>query len=69
LGLYARYQEAPDSFRSSYDDLLSRTGMADAAELSSRFGIDIRAPEFWASSLDLIRADVDRFEALVADGV
>src|SRR3712207_2139581 len=40
----------------------------DAAELAARFGIDIRAPELWSASLDVIRADVDRFEALMADG-
>jgi oligoendopeptidase F len=27
-------------------------------------GIDTRAPEFWRASLDIIRADIDRFEAL-----
>jgi oligoendopeptidase F len=28
-------------------------------------GIDIRSPDFWRASLDTIRADVERFEALV----
>src|SRR5918995_1041920 len=69
LGLYARYQQDPDGFRANYDDLLSATGMADAAELADRFGIDIRTPAFWESSLDIIRADVDRFEALSAAAV
>ena len=32
------------------------TGMADAAALAARFGIDIRSPEFWRGSLDVIRA-------------
>ena len=40
--------------------------MADAAELASRFGIDVRTPDFWRSSLDIIRADIERFEELVA---
>jgi pepF/M3 family oligoendopeptidase len=65
LGLYARYQQEPDSFRASYDDLLSSTGMADAATLAGRFGIDIRTPDFWTSSLDIIRTDIDRFDALI----
>ncbi|MGH2560491.1 MAG: M3 family oligoendopeptidase [Thermomicrobiales bacterium] len=64
LGLYAHYQSDPEPFKAGYDDLLSATGMADAAALASHFGIDIRAQEFWASSLDVIRADIDRFEAL-----
>ncbi len=66
LGLYARYRESPDSFRAGYDDLLAWTGRAAAAELATRFGIDIRSAEFWRSSLDVIRADVDRFEELTA---
>lgn len=65
LGLYTRFQQEPAGFQQRYDDLLSSTGLADAATLANRFGIDIRTPEFWRSSLDLIRADVERFEALV----
>jgi pepF/M3 family oligoendopeptidase len=64
LGLYARYHEDPDGFRTRYDELLSSTGMADAATLAARFGIDIRTPDFWHASLAIVRADVDRFESL-----
>jgi oligoendopeptidase F len=66
LGLYARYREAPKGFVKRYNALLSSTGMADAATLAERFDIDVRSPEFWRASLDLITADVDRFEQLVA---
>jgi oligoendopeptidase F len=66
LGLYARYRQDPEAFKTGYDDLLSSTGMADAATLAARFGIDTRSPDFWRSSLDIIRADIDRFEALVS---
>lgn len=65
LGLYAQYQADPDRFRAGYDDLLSSTGMDDAAELAARFGMDIRQPSFWQASLDVLRADVDEFEKLV----
>lgn len=65
LGLYARYQADPTSFKASYDDLLSSTGLTDAATLAGRFGIDIRTPGFWRASLDLVRQDIDRFEQLV----
>ncbi len=64
LGLYARYQEDPDGFRAGYDDLLSSTGLADAATLGARFGIDIRTEAFWTSSLDIVRADIDQFVQL-----
>lgn len=65
LGLYAKYQEDPDTFRENYDDLLSSTGMADAATLAGRFGFDIQAPDFWRSSLDVVRQDIDEFVSLV----
>ncbi len=64
LGLYAQYQAAPDDFRAGYDDLLSSTGLGDAADLAARFGLDIRQKAFWQASLDVLRADVDRFEQL-----
>ncbi len=66
LGLYAQYEGDPDGFRAGYDDLLASTGLADAATLAERFGIDVRAPGFWRSSLDLIRADIERYEQLAA---
>ncbi|HMA36359.1 MAG TPA: M3 family oligoendopeptidase [Chloroflexia bacterium] len=67
LGLYARYQQDPGSFRARYDELLASTGLADAAALAARFDIDIRTPDFWRASLAVIRADIDRFTALVAE--
>jgi oligoendopeptidase F len=65
LGLYARYQSDPEGFKTGYDDLLSSTGLADVATLAQRFGIDIRQPDFWRSSLDIMRQDIDQFERLV----
>jgi oligoendopeptidase F len=64
LGLYARYQQDPATFRKSYDDLLSSTGMADVATLAARFDIDVHAETFWTASLDIIRQDVASFEEL-----
>ncbi|MDW8106381.1 MAG: M3 family oligoendopeptidase [Armatimonadota bacterium] len=65
LGLYARYLDDPEGFRARYDDLLSRTGMADAPTLAAEFGFDLRTPAFWRGALDTIRQDVERFESLV----
>lgn len=65
LGLYVRYREDPEPFRQDYDDLLSWTGRASAADLGERFGIDLRSVDFWRTSLDFIRADVDRFAGLL----
>jgi oligoendopeptidase F len=66
LGLYARYKQDPEGFKQGYDDLLASTGMDDAATLAARFGIDIRTPDFWRSSLDIIREDIIRFEELTS---
>ncbi|HEX2036656.1 MAG TPA: M3 family oligoendopeptidase [Chloroflexota bacterium] len=66
LGLYARYREDPERFRAGYDDLLSSTGLAGAAELGRRFGIEVGAVEFWRASLDVCRERVAEFERLAA---
>jgi oligoendopeptidase F len=68
LGLYARYRQDPDAFRRNYDDLLSSTGMDVAATLAARFGIDVRTPDFWRASLEIIKQDIDRFDRLVPAG-
>lgn len=65
LGLYAQYQQDPETFKANYDDLLASTGSADAVTLAARFGIDVRSKEFWTSSLDVIRQDIDTFVAIV----
>lgn len=65
LGLYAQYQQNPDEFKKHYDDLLSATGVADAAALAARFGFDIRQPDFWRASLGTIEQEIERFEGLV----
>lgn len=65
LGLYAQYQQDPETFKANYDDLLASTGSADAATLVARFGIDTRSKEFWTSSLNVIRQDIDAFVAIV----
>ncbi|HAE83988.1 MAG TPA: oligoendopeptidase F [Ktedonobacter sp.] len=64
LGLYAQYQQDPEKFKQGYDDLLSSTGLADAATLAAQFGIDIRSADFWRASLNIVRGDIDRFEEL-----
>jgi len=61
LGLYAIYEKDPEGFKKDYDSLLSSTGLADASNLANRFGIDISKEEFWESSLDILRRDIDLF--------
>ncbi|GCF06854.1 M3 family oligoendopeptidase [Dictyobacter arantiisoli] len=65
LGLYAQYQQDPETFKQNYDDLLSSTGLADAATLAARFGIDLHAESFWTASLDIVRQEIDTFCELI----
>ncbi|HVE93298.1 MAG TPA: M3 family oligoendopeptidase [Acidimicrobiales bacterium] len=66
IGLYARYREDPERFRSGYDDLLGSTGLGTAASLANRFGIDVADEAFWNASLDVVRARIDEFCRLAA---
>ena len=65
LGLYAIYKQDPETFKTNYDDLLASTGLADAATLAQRFGIDITQQDFWRSSLNVIRGQIEEFAQLV----
>lgn len=65
LGLFALYEEDPDKFRDRYDDLLSSTGLVLAPDLAAQFGFDLRSGEFWESSLDVVRGQINRFEGLI----
>ncbi|MBN2046021.1 MAG: M3 family oligoendopeptidase [Anaerolineales bacterium] len=60
-GLYTIYQERGAAFVDEYKDLLSSTGMGQAAELAARFGIDLRSQSFWEGSLKLIGERVERY--------
>lgn len=64
VGLYARYLDDPDRFRTGYDDLLSATGLATAHELAGRFDIDVTDEGFWSASLDVLRRRIDEFVSL-----
>jgi pepF/M3 family oligoendopeptidase len=64
LGLFARYQDDPERFRSGYDDLLSRAGMDTAEELAMTFDIDVTDEAFWTASLDVVRARIDDYVTL-----
>ncbi len=63
-GLYAIYRQRGGEFIPSYINLLAETGEGRAAELASRFGINIREKKFWADSLKIIEKQVDQYCAL-----
>jgi oligoendopeptidase F len=65
LGLYQHYKRGEPNFHEAYDSLLADTGLATAADLASRFGIDLRRPDFWDGGYEIVRERVERFEGLV----
>lgn len=67
LGLFARYRDDPEHFRSGYDDLLSRAGMDTAEELGAAFGLDVTDEAFWTASLDVVRRRIDEYQTLATD--
>jgi oligoendopeptidase F len=66
LGLYELYRNDPEKFVGMYDDLLSSTGLADAATLAAGFGININESAFWEGSLRIVETQIDRFVELAA---
>jgi oligoendopeptidase F len=48
-----------------YKDLLASTGEASAADLATRFGINIRSKDFWSTSLAQSAALIERYETLI----
>jgi oligoendopeptidase F len=67
LGLHAQYLQDPERFRQGYDDLLGAVGLADAAQLGHRFGIDVHDVAFWTASLDLVRERIRAYEAVARE--
>jgi oligoendopeptidase F len=67
LGLYARYRDDPERFRTGYADLLSRAGMDTAEQLGHRFGLDVTDPAFWTASLDVCRDRIAQYEQLATE--
>ncbi len=67
LALYARYQEAGDSFTDEYVSLLSAGGSDWPHELVGKLGIDLQDPTFWSSGVRAIGALVDEAENLATE--
>ncbi len=66
LGVYARRTALGKDFHEFYKALLMDTGRMESEELARKhLGVDLGRPDFWQSSIELIRGKLDRFEALV----
>ena len=60
-GLYAEYLKRGKEFVKEYDRMLSVTGKMNIADVAKVMNIDVRKVDFWRSSLDLIRKDIEKF--------
>ncbi|MEM6840325.1 MAG: M3 family oligoendopeptidase [Cyanobacteria bacterium P01_C01_bin.120] len=65
LGIYAQKDRYGEAFKELYTTLLRDTGSMTAEDLVQRhLQQDIRQPEFWQASLDIVDQAVSRLEAL-----
>ncbi len=60
-GLYAKYLENKEEFVKNYDAMLLKTGEASVEDVALTMGIDVTKKDFWASSLNIIKKDIDKF--------
>lgn len=60
-GVYAEYLKRGESFINEYDKLLKATGKNNIEDVAKTIDIDIHSIDFWRSSLNLIKEDIDRF--------
>lgn len=60
-GVFAQYLQKGDAFVDDYCRLLRSCGSGTVAEVAASVGIDVRSVDFWRSSLEVIKQDIDRF--------
>ena len=65
-GVFARWLEKGESFVPDYCRLLRYCGSAPVADVAASVDIDVRSEDFWCSSLEVIRKDIDEFCRLAA---
>ncbi len=60
-GLYGVYQKEGVAFTEKYDDLLKATVKMDVEDVALMAGIDVTKKDFWVTSLEVIKEDIDLF--------
>lgn len=63
-GLYAKYLEMGSDFIPKYDELLNATGKNNVKDVLAIMDIDSHDVDFWRSSLELVKKDIDKFLSL-----
>jgi oligoendopeptidase F len=67
LSIYARRKHLGSNFMQTYIDVLRDTGRTTAEELIQKhFGEDIKRPEFWQKSIDMVLKKLNTIEALIS---
>ena len=61
LGLYSKYLEEGESFTAKYKKLLRATGANNLRDVGLMADIDVNDINFWRSSLELIKKDIDEY--------
>ena len=60
-GLYGIYQQEGPGFTDKYDDLLRATGKMSVEDVAKLANIDITNQDFWRTSLEVIKEDIELF--------
>lgn len=60
-GIYAQYKEKGSAFVEDIRKLLRMTGKANLGDVAASVGIDITKIDFWRSSIEVIKKDIDLF--------
>lgn len=60
-GVFAQYLQKGDAFVPVYNQLLRSCGSDTVANVAASVGIDVRSVDFWRSSLEVIKEDIDTF--------
>jgi len=60
-GLYAQYLNDKEGFLKHYDEILKATGKMLVEDVAKQAGIDVTDVNFWRSSLELIKENIELF--------
>ncbi|MDY0023813.1 MAG: hypothetical protein RBR66_02680, partial [Candidatus Izemoplasmatales bacterium] len=60
-GLYSKYLMNKEEFLANYDKLLAATGKNTVEDVAMMMNIDVTKKDFWASSLELLKEDIEMF--------
>ncbi len=63
-GVFAQYLQKGEAFVPVYNQLLRSCGSDTVANVAASVGIDVHSVDFWRSSLEVIKQDIDTFCAL-----